>query len=77
VKYQKNRPIRVAILGAGISGLSCAWHLKKEGGDAVQITLLEKENRIGGWIASREIDGFFLNMGPALSEVPAEKTLLN
>ena len=38
--------LRVAIIGAGISGLSCAYALRKE--SSVEITLFEKASYIGG-----------------------------
>ena len=34
----------IAIIGSGISGLSCAYHLHSD----YQITVFEKENRLGG-----------------------------
>lgn len=44
--------VRVAVIGAGPTGLSAAYHL---GGDAV---LLEQNNRVGGWCRSVEANGF-------------------
>ena len=38
--------LRVAIIGAGISGLSCAYALRKE--PSLDIHLFEKEAYIGG-----------------------------
>ena len=35
---------KIAIIGSGISGLSCAWLLNK----AHDITLFEKDDRLGG-----------------------------
>jgi len=35
---------RIAIVGTGIAGLGCAWHLR----NAAEITLFEKESRPGG-----------------------------
>lgn len=55
---------KIAILGAGISGLSCAYYLKKRYGNAIDLTLLEKENRIGGLIQTRNIGGFLFEGGP-------------
>ncbi len=37
---------RLAIIGAGISGLGCAYHLRNN--PHVEITVFEKENRLGG-----------------------------
>ena len=46
----------VIIIGAGITGLSCAWRLKKLG---IESTILESSNRAGGVIqkASRAVEG--------------------
>jgi len=46
---------RIAILGAGITGLSSGWLLKKEGLDFV---ILEKQPYIGGLARSFEWHGF-------------------
>lgn len=54
----------IVILGAGISGLSLAWFLKKQYGSSISITLLEKSDRIGGWIQTNEEDGFLFELGP-------------
>ena len=51
------------ILGAGISGLSAAWHLQELGW---QVTVLESSNRVGGVIASQcRDDGFLVEQGPS------------
>lgn len=55
---------QIIILGAGISGLSLGWFLKQRFGDAIDITLIEKEKRVGGWIHSSTHDGFLFEEGP-------------
>jgi monoamine oxidase len=40
-----SRATRVAVVGAGIAGLHCAWRLKEAG---VDVTLFEASNRAGG-----------------------------
>ncbi len=47
---------KIAILGAGISGLATAWYLKKQGHD---VTVYEKTDRPGGQLES-EIKGDYL-----------------
>lgn len=44
----------VAILGAGITGLSTAYHLSQCIPDA-NITIYEKNNTIGGWMSSEKV----------------------
>lgn len=39
--------LKVAVLGAGITGLSAAYHLSKAG---VAVTLIESTHRVGGLI---------------------------
>ena len=46
---------RVLILGAGIAGLSAAWHLRQKG---VSCLIFEKENEAGGLCRSKRIRGF-------------------
>jgi len=53
----------LVVLGAGITGLSLAWQLKKQHSSA-DIVVLEKSQRAGGWIETRNIDGFLFEMGP-------------
>jgi oxygen-dependent protoporphyrinogen oxidase len=52
---------KIIILGAGISGLSCAYFLKKRGAD---ITILEASAEAGGAMQSKRIDGFLVERGP-------------
>lgn len=49
---------RILILGAGLAGLSAAWHLQKSG-KACQI--FEKEKTVGGLCRSKEINGFIFD----------------
>ncbi len=45
----------IIILGAGLAGLSAAWHLQKRG---IDCQVFEKESEVGGLCRSRQIDGF-------------------
>src|SRR4030065_728763 len=49
------------IVGAGISGLSCAWFLRERGH---RIRVLEAGPRPGGTIQSVHQDGFLIEAGP-------------
>ncbi|HUI29899.1 MAG TPA: protoporphyrinogen oxidase [Candidatus Acidoferrales bacterium] len=53
--------MKVAVVGAGISGLSTAHFLRKGGADVV---MLEKNNYPGGTIGSRVVDGYLVENGP-------------
>jgi protoporphyrinogen/coproporphyrinogen III oxidase len=52
----------VVIVGGGISGLTLAYRLQQEA-PAVQVTLLEKENRLGGTLGTEHRDGFVVELG--------------
>ncbi len=51
----------VAILGAGIAGLTTAFYLKRAG---IPVTLYEAGNRVGGAIQSIRKDGYLAECGP-------------
>ena len=55
--------MKVLILGGGITGLSAAWYLLQKHPHA-QITLLEKTNRLGGFIQTSREGGFLFEKGP-------------
>lgn len=54
----------LVILGAGISGLSLAWFLKQRFENQIKLTLLEKNDRVGGLIRTLEKEGFLFELGP-------------
>jgi protoporphyrinogen oxidase len=51
LRHQK----KILILGAGIAGLSAAWHLRQKG---VSCLVFEKENDVGGLCRSKKTRGF-------------------
>ena len=51
----------VVILGAGITGLTTAHHLKKAGLDFI---LLDKDEKVGGVIQTKDENGFIYEEGP-------------
>jgi protoporphyrinogen/coproporphyrinogen III oxidase len=52
---------RVAVLGAGITGLTAAWHLRRRG---LNPMLFERASRIGGAIGAVRRDGWLHELGP-------------
>lgn len=52
---------KVAVIGGGISGLSAAYRLMKEG---VDVVLFEKNKRAGGAIRTGKEDGYLFEYGP-------------
>jgi oxygen-dependent protoporphyrinogen oxidase len=52
---------KFVIIGAGLTGLSTAFFLKRRGYD---VLVLEKENRVGGAIRSHSENGFVFEEGP-------------
>lgn len=57
----------VTIIGSGISSLSAASFLGKEGYD---VTIIEKNSTIGGRARQFEVDGFTFDMGPSWYWMP-------
>lgn len=51
---------RIAVIGAGISGLYCSYLLEKKG---YEVDLFEKSSKIGGRMATTEKSGFILDRG--------------
>jgi oxygen-dependent protoporphyrinogen oxidase len=71
--------MRIAIIGGGIAGLSAAYELEKAraAGAAVEYTLFEARERLGGSLSSEMVNGAVLERGPDsfLSEKPAAAEL--
>ncbi len=52
---------KVAIIGAGITGLTAAYELKEKG---IDCTVFESSDRVGGCIKTVREDGFLVECGP-------------
>ncbi|MCD6092273.1 MAG: FAD-dependent oxidoreductase, partial [Bacteroidales bacterium] len=52
---------RVAIIGAGITGLTTAFYLKKAG---IPFSIFEKSDKIGGVMQSKDDGTFLYEIGP-------------
>jgi protoporphyrinogen/coproporphyrinogen III oxidase len=58
---EENKNIKVAIIGAGLTGLTTAFYLKKGG---IPFVVFEKANRPGGVIQTYNENGFTFEGGP-------------
>ncbi|MDQ5855901.1 MAG: NAD(P)-binding protein, partial [Actinomycetota bacterium] len=56
-------PPRIAVVGAGISGLTAAYRLRTLLGPAAQIMLVEGSRRLGGALRTVELAGLPLDVG--------------
>lgn len=63
----------VIVIGAGISGLACAYALKKRG---VDVAVLEASDAAGGLIRSMEENGFLFETGPQSFSTTAQLNAL-
>lgn len=58
---------RVAVVGGGVSGLAAAYRLLESAAEqrlAIEVTLLEASNRLGGVIGTRSYGDFIVETGP-------------
>ncbi len=53
---------KVAVIGAGLTGLTTAYYLKKKG---IDFQVFEKSDRVGGVIQTVKKDGFMYENGPS------------
>src|SRR5690606_9993811 len=58
---------KVIVLGSGFSSLASACYMAKAGYD---VTVIEKNEQIGGRASMLEIDGFKFDMGPSWYWMP-------
>ncbi len=59
--------MRLVVVGGGIAGLAAAHRaveLARERGIALELTLLEARERLGGTIATERMGGFLVEAGP-------------
>jgi protoporphyrinogen/coproporphyrinogen III oxidase len=58
---------RIAVVGGGITGLSAAYYLHREAelrSLPLDLALIEGEERLGGKVKTKRIDGFVMETGP-------------
>jgi len=74
VSHHLDGPVDVAVVGAGISGLTVARSLCARG---LRVRLLERRRDCGGMIRTERIDGFVIDAGPdtLLAHKPAALAL--
>ncbi len=58
--FQESSTKSVAVIGAGIAGLTSAYYLKRAG---FQVNVLEASGRVGGRMSSDLIDGCIIDRG--------------
>ena len=58
---------RAVVIGGGITGLASSALLAREGYD---VTMLEKQDYVGGRAGSMEVDGFRFDTGPSWYLMP-------
>ncbi len=63
----KGRTDRVVVVGAGLSGLSAALHLR---GAGHEVTVLERQPHPGGLAGRLDIDGHRIDTGPTVLTMP-------
>ena len=62
------RPLSVVVIGAGVGGLAAAIRL---GAAGHSVTVLERNDAVGGKLASYTRDGFSFETGPSLLTLPS------
>ncbi len=69
---------KVVIIGAGITGLTCAWKLANESND-FEVTLIEREPIPGGLAKTIDWHGYHLDLGPHRfhTEIPEIREFVN
>lgn len=76
-----NKPLKVAVVGGGVTGLSVAFQLEQDSGslDELEIDLFESSARLGGKLHSVQVDDLLMEMGAEsfLSRKTAAVTLCN
>lgn len=67
IDARPHRNKNVVVVGAGLGGLSAAVSLRAEG---FEVVVHEKNERIGGKLNYREIEGFGFDLGPSIFTLP-------
>jgi protoporphyrinogen/coproporphyrinogen III oxidase len=62
-----------AVIGGGLTGLTLAFYLKKSG---KQVTVFERDNRVGGVINSVNEEGFLFETGPSTGVIGSPELVM-
>ncbi|MDX1808645.1 MAG: protoporphyrinogen oxidase [Sulfurospirillaceae bacterium] len=54
--------MKIAIVGGGISGLATAFYIKRQN-PQIEISIFEKEEKLGGKMMTKDVDGFLFEEG--------------
>ena len=65
-----NRDVKIAVIGAGLTGLTTAYYLKKFG---FKVQVFEKDNHVGGVIKTHRKNGFVFESGPNTGSMSQEE----
>lgn len=57
----------ISVIGSGVGGLTTAIRLQKAG---YQVSIYEKEDRIGGKMNQIKKDGYTFDLGPSIVMMP-------
>ncbi|MCW4353283.1 protoporphyrinogen oxidase [Hoyosella sp. YIM 151337] len=63
MSHRTGQPVRAAVLGGGISGLTAAYRLRRALGNDAQITLYEGSARVGGKLHTQIVSDFEVDVG--------------
>lgn len=66
-KTRSRHETKVVVIGGGLGGLSAAASLATDG---FQVELFEKNEKLGGKLNLREVDGYRFDLGPSLIILP-------
>lgn len=56
----RSKPVRIVIVGAGVSGLACGLHATRLG---ARVLLIDRASQVGGRVATASRDGFLIDRG--------------
>ncbi len=63
----RDGPLRVAVVGGGVTGLAAAYALERRAeatNRAVDVTLLERDDRLGGKVQTERVGSLLIEQGP-------------